>query len=217
MNKERLNTLISFALGAIGILAIVLAIEPAKIDTASALGTVKDLAEALIGLLTLIIAFKIKSLDKSQRFAAIAEEALEKIARKNSEILSGPKYNRENYSPDSGKGQKYLFLQKKGSKERAQVVPLEPLTEGLLEIRFSKRSGKIAHGNTDDFKNTQASIKTAILAFLNKHYNDYFEVVDVANDNIAVVVDFDENKLGFRRYKKALNETLDLVIEKIKE
>ena len=82
----------------------------------------------------------------NETYVKIGRSALEKLQKKHSDILIGPKYNRENYDPEKGKGKEYLFIadDTPNSKQRVKFISIPPLDEGVLSIYVQK--GTLVYG-----------------------------------------------------------------------
>lgn len=181
----------------------------------TAADAVRDIGGALIPILAAFVAARLvtRQMDPAQRFARAGEAALQKLQRSHSEILSGPKANSESYDPDNpGKAGRYLFFQSRGQGRRAQFIPVLPLPEGIVEIRVSLTTlllfGFEREGLEQVRDSTQASVRAAVEAALQRRWAGTYDILDHTRpgkqSDIAIVVDFDESRLGPRRFGQAV-------------
>lgn len=181
---------------------------------------VKDIGAALIPILTAFLAARLvtREMDTSERFLRAGEDALRDIQRRAPEWLSGPKAHRESYDPENpGKAGRYLYLQKGGAGDKAQFVPVLPLKEGVVEIRVPKAGvvllGRAQKGERDQQelaqKEIQAAIQREVNAALEARWKGTYAKPEYQHADIAIVVDFDETRLGPRKFRKAVVDCVE--------
>lgn len=169
---------------------------------------VKDIGDVAIPILCAFLAAHIvtSKMDQDEPIEKAGEDALGLLQKKYPEILAGPKGSRENYDPDKpGNAGRYLFFQGK-EKQKAQFIPVLPLKEGILEIRAPKTAFRIS-GLIDLDAAQQSALpkmRQAVEACLKEAWKDKYEVLEHKHPDIAIVVDFEENDLGPKRFGKAV-------------
>jgi len=222
MNKDRINELLSIVLGIMSVLAIIGLLINSNFDTNELLGSIVNFTQVAIPVLVLLVAATIKKENKS--FSQIGKEALIFIQKKNEDFLMGPRYNRENYDPEKGKGLEYLFVTNTDpkSKLRAKLIPIQPLDEGVLAIYVQK--GTLVYGlnysseqaTPDEIKKIQTEVFNSVSELIQKKYVGLYEILPNSNDDTAIIIDFNEEKMGKKKFAKAITECTELAISKIK-
>ena len=183
--------------------------------------SVKDLGGALIPIIAAFVAAKLvtREMDPEDRFGHEGEEALRVVQKAHSGYLSGPKADKgEKYDPDNpgGKG-RYLFIQKPGQGRRAQLTPVRPLRNGVVEIHVGGRAMQIlgfAGKDKDPHAvklEYQKKVRDKVLETLESKYKGLFEVLfdgtgenESRKNNIALAFDFDEASMGPKAFRKAV-------------
>jgi hypothetical protein len=221
MNKERINEVLSIALGVMSVIAIVGILINNNFDTNEILGSVVNFTQVAIPVLVLLVATTIKKESKS--FTQIGKEALEKIQKKYASFLMGPRYNRDNYDPEKGQGLEYLFITNEDpkSKLRAKFIPVQPLDEGVLAIYVQK--GTLVYGlkysseqaTPEEIKKIQADVNKEITELIGKKYKDFYEILPNSKDDSAIIIDFNEEELGKKKFAKAITECTETAVIKI--
>jgi len=222
MNKDRINEMLSIALGIMSVFAIIGLLINSNFDTNELLGSIVNFTQVAIPVLVLIVATTIKKENKS--FSQIGKEALLFIQKKNEDFLMGPRFNRENYDPEKGKGVEYLFVTNTDpkSKLRAKLIPIQPLDEGVLVIYIQK--GTLVYGlnysseqaTPEEIKKIQTEVFNSISELTQKKYAGFYEILPNSKDDTAIIIDFNEEKMGKKKFAKAIIECTELAISKIK-
>ena len=218
MDKNKINEALSITLGILSIIAIIALLVKSKFETNELLGSIVDFTQVAVPVLVLLVATTLKKDTKS--FGEIGKEALTEVQKKNADTLSGPRYNRENYDPEKGKGKEYLFIKKNepGSKLRAKFIPVEPLNEGVLAIYIQKATlvyglnYASAKATEEEIKKIQSNVTAALKDHLDKKYSGLYEVIEELNGDMAITIDFSENELGKRKFQKAISECTALAL-----
>jgi DNA-directed RNA polymerase subunit F len=222
MNKDRINEMLSIALGIISVLAIIGLLINSNFDTNELLGSIVNFTQVAIPVLVLLVATTIKKENKS--FSQIGKEALMFIQKKNEDFLMGPRYNRENYDPEKGQGLEYLFVTNTDpkSKLRAKLIPIQPLEEGVLAIYIQK--GTLVYGlnysseqaTPEEIKKIQLEVFNSVSELTQNKYAGFYEILPNSKDDTAIILDFNEEKMGKKKFTKAITECTELAISKIK-
>jgi len=222
MNKDRINEMLSIALGIMSVLAIIGLLINSNFDTNELLGSIVNFTQVAIPVLVLLVATTIKKENKS--FSQIGKEALMFIQKKNEDFLMGPRYNRENYDPEKGQGLEYLFVTNTDpkSKLRAKLIPIQPLEEGVLAIYIQK--GTLVYGlnysseqaTTEEIKKIQLEVFNSVSELTQNKYAGFYEILPNSKDDTAIIIDFNEEKMGKKKFTKAITECTELAISKIK-
>ncbi|HPD60042.1 MAG TPA: hypothetical protein PLG05_10300 [Bacteroidales bacterium] len=222
MNKDRINEMLSIALGIMSVFAIIGLLINSNFDTNELLGSIVNFTQVAIPVLVLLVATTIKKENKS--FSQIGKEALLFIQKKNEDFLMGPRFNRENYDPEKGKGVEYLFVTNTDpkSKLRAKLIPIQPLDEGVLVIYIQK--GTLVYGlnysseqaTPEEIKKIQTEVFNSISELTQKKYAGFYEILPNSKDDTAIIIDFNEEKMGKKKFAKAIIECTELAISKIK-
>jgi len=222
MNKDRINEMLSIALGIMSVFAIIGLLINSNFDTNELLGSIVNFTQVAIPVLVLLVATTIKKENKS--FSQIGKEALLFIQKKNEDFLMGPRFNRENYDPEKGKGVEYLFVTNTDpkSKLRAKLIPIQPLDEGVLAIYIQK--GTLVYGlnysseqaTPEEIKKIQLEVFNSVSELIQKKYAGFYEILPNSKDDTAIIIDFNEEKMGKKKFKKAITECTELAISKIK-
>jgi hypothetical protein len=222
MNKDRINEMLSIALGIMSVLAIIGLLINSNFDTNELLGSIVNFTQVAIPVLVLLVATTIKKENKS--FSQIGKEALMFIQKKNEDFLMGPRYNRENYDPEKGQGLEYLFVTNTDpkSKLRAKLIPIQPLEEGVLAIYIQK--GTLVYGlnysseqaTPEEIKKIQLEVFNSVSELTQNKYAGFYEILPNSKDDTAIIIDFNEEKMGKKKFTKAITECTELAISKIK-
>lgn len=222
--KERIEHWGGYGALAVVAVAVIAGLFFKGFDGANLSDAVKDIGGALVPILTAYLAYRlvIREMPASERFLRAGEDALREVQRRYPEWLDGPRYNsakkKEDDSDNDGKAGRYLFIRKQSAKAKAQFVPLEPLSEGRLEIHVKNQALVIRElaGRGDNVRQAEVrdklrlAIHEAVAGVLKKPQwiETYEEDGDVDSD-VAIFVDFDEARLGPRNFKKAVVECVE--------
>lgn len=218
-NKK--EQIIALIFSIVGSLAIIINLTIKGLTTENILDSIKDLVGLLVTVAVFLLAYSISR--KSKSYTDIARSSLVKLQDKYSNFLMGPRYNRENYEPEKGKGIEYLFITNydSKSKQRAKLIPIQPLEEGVLAIYVQK--GTLVYGlnfssqeATDEqvFKISK-DVFEKVYSFIQLKYKGDFEIIENTKDSASIVIDFYEDKMGKRKYGKAVFEVSEVAINEI--
>ena len=140
------------------------------------------------------------------------------------DFLMGPRYNRDNYDPEKGKGLEYLFVTNTDpkSKLRAKLIPIQPLEEGVLAIYIQK--GTLVYGlnyssdqaTAEEIKKIQSEVFSAVSDLIQRKYAGSYEILPNSKEDTAIIIDFNEEKMGKKKFSKAVTECAELAISKIR-
>ena len=223
MEKEKINEALSIMLGVLSVIAIggKLIQNDFTIDTIfDAIVNFSQVAVPVLAILFISVSMR----KISETNLKIGRSALEKLQKKHSDILIGPKYNRENYDPEKGKGKEYLFIadDTPKSKQRAKFISIPPLDEGVLSIYVQK--GTLVYGlkyKSEDaidseIKVIQGAVHKSVIDKLEKEYAGCYELLENTPDAV-IVIDFDEEKMKGKKYHDAIYQCAEQAIEVIKK
>ncbi len=133
------------------------------------------------------------------------EAALRRLQEKHLDFLSGPKSNRDGNEQEWAN--RYLFFQKRGKLQKAQLMPVAPLEDGIVEIRVP-RTALLIFGQEEASEVVQKEIlqkvKTAVTALVEREYPDMYTFEDHSNKDVAVCIDFNESKLTAKNFGSAV-------------
>ncbi len=219
MDKERINEMLSIALGIMSVIAIVGLLIKNNFDTNELLGSIVNFTQVAIPVLVLFIASSIKN--KSKNYIDAGKEALENLRKRNETVLQGPEFDKTDYNPEeTAKSQRmqYLFFTKYRYAKKVAFIPLEPIEQGILDIRVSKATLVNFGFDSKDSQietlviEAQSKIYSDLENFLSSKYSGLFEILnkqgtetkDAKYKNSAIVIDFDEEKLKISGLKKAV-------------
>lgn len=196
-----------YTIGAIGFFAILFLNLKSGFSLDSFLAILKDLAPLMI---SLVIFYMLNGfLFRSSDFEKAANKALKKIKQHYKEILAedNQKFNTET-------AQEYLFFKKR----KTAFIPIQPLREGVLEIRvsfgtldnFETISAKDATENEVRIANKKELVKNEVIARL-QQIGARFELLDNKNKDAAATIRF----LDKSGYERNLENVINYVIEEI--
>lgn len=171
----------------------------------------RDIGTAVIPILTAFVTARLvmRNMSLEDRCLKAGEDALRHVQEKHPELLSGPKANREKYDQENADSQKrYLFFQKMNKGDKAQLIPLLPLKEGVVEIRVPKTTMLLLGCKREGLEELQrdllVKVREAVKSMLDREYSGSFEILEHKHDDIAIVADFDESNLNLKSYRKAI-------------
>ena len=169
---------------------------------------VKDVGAALVPIFAAMFAARLvrRDLPQGQRFLVEGERALRAVQKAHHAVLQGPRYNRDGYDLDGGgKGDRHLFVQCLPKKKRASFVPLSPLSEGVVAVAVAKTHLVILDRAGTSLDDARRAVRKAVEGMLQqKRYIGRFELLDSKNPASAIVIDFDEESMGARRFRSAV-------------
>ncbi len=227
---DNLEKYVTAIFGIVGILAIVAAMPVKGLTAESALDAIKDFAGLAVTITVFLIAARISRNSKDP--LEVAETALRKLAQKYGERLTGPQYDKDDYTPDSEtptSRMRYLFWKRIAGKytRKVALIPLEPLGtgRGVLDIRVAKATLKNLglKDDPDSLLEMQKRVREAVRRVLDERYKGAFtqlhppepgshnqavepEKPKAALGNSAIVVDFEEETMGAKKYALAIQE-----------
>jgi len=208
--NERKEQFISVLFACIGTLAIVINLFIKGATTENLLDGVKDLVGLLVTIAVFIIAYRISS--QTNSYAESGKRGLMKLYIKYKEHLEGIKANSEKGETDeeNDKRNKYLFIKRinKNLKTKVTFIPVNDLEDGVLDIRVSK--GTLVNlgreGTPDEIAQLKKAVESGVLSLLSSKgfiKNDDFEVIErPKSQNSAIVIDFEEQKMRFKKFEK---------------
>ncbi len=200
-------------LGGIGCLALLWNLKRDPTDWAN---IVVNFAQIGVAVIVFIVAFSTR--ERATNYVSLAKEALEQLQTKYVDFLLPPRYNRENYDPEKGAGQQYLFITNADpkSKHRAKFIPLEPMTQGILTIFVQK--GTLVYGlnykseeaTPDAIKIVQKRVFDEVNVFIQQNYSGLYELIENSKDDTAIIIDFYEEKMKKRKFVKSVSDVSEL-------
>lgn len=206
----------------VGSLAIVINLAIKGFAAENLLDAIKDLVGLLVTVAVFFVAYSISN--KSKSFLDVARAALKKIQEKMPDFIMGPRFNRNNYDPEKGKGIEYLFVTNidPKSKLRAKLIPIQPLDEGILAIYVQK--GTLVYGlnysseqaTPEEIKKIQTEVFNSVSELIQRKYVGLFEILPNSKENTAIIIDFNEEKMGKKKFSKAVTECSELAISILK-
>lgn len=221
MNNKK-EQLIALIFSVVGSLAILINLTLKGFTTENLLDAVKDLVGLLVTVAIFLVAYSMSN--KSKSYSEVARSSLKKIQEKMPDFLMGPRYNRENYDPEKGQGLEYLFITNKDlkSKLRVKFIPIPPLNEGVYIIYIQK--GTLIYGlnysseqaTLEEIKKIQTEVSHAISDFVEKNYFDFYEILENSKDT-AIIIDFNEEKMGKKKFAKAISKCTEKAISIMKK
>jgi hypothetical protein len=227
MEKDKINEVLSIVLGVFSVIAIGGILIQNKFTMDTIFNAVVNFTQVAVPVLAILV-ISIRMRKINEIYLKIGRSALEKLQKKHSDILIGPKYNRENYDPEKGKGKEYLFIadDTPHSKQRAKFISIPPLEEGVLAIYVQK--GTLVYGlkyksedaTDSEIKVIQAAVKKSVIDKLEKKYEDCYELIENTPANtldVAIIIDFDEKKMKGKKYYDAIYQCAEQTIEVIKK
>lgn len=219
-NKKEQTIAVIFSI--IGSLAILINLAIKGFSTENILDSIKDLVGLLVTVAVFLVAYSISN--KSKSYGEIARSSLKKIQVLNSDFLMGPRFNRDNYDPEKGKGVEYLFITNNDPKsnQRAKFIPIQPLDEGILAIFIQK--GTLVYGlnyssdkaTPDEITKIQTAISNSLTSFVQNKYTGLYDILKTVKDDTAIIIDFNEEKMGKKNFAKAIRECTELVLVELK-
>jgi hypothetical protein len=210
--NDDLEKVLTAIFGLVGMIAIFLNLHLKGYGEENWLDAIKDVAGLIVVLAVFVASIKLSS--RSGSFTDVAKNKLVNLQKVNPNFLIGPRYNREGYDPEKGQGLEYLFFRHHDLKSKLKVkfIPVQPLEEGVLVIYIQK--GTLVHGlkftseeaTLEEIKKIQAKIETAVLSFIQSKLNkNFYDILPNTKDDTAIIIDFDENAMGKRKFAAAVN------------
>lgn len=208
-NKEKS---LSALFAAVATLVILINLSLKGYTAENALDALKDLLGLFVTIAVFLLAYKISNQTNSHLEAG--KSALMKLYTKEKRVLDGIKANSEKGETDeeNDKRNKYLFIKRVNKNLRSKVtfIPVNEFEDGILDIRVSK--GTLVNLGFDgtqeeisQLKKTVASGVMEVLAQRGFSQPDDFELVEnPKSQNSAIVIDFDEQKLKYKKFEKLI-------------
>ncbi|MEI6142283.1 MAG: hypothetical protein WCP85_23620 [Mariniphaga sp.] len=219
-NKKEQAIAVIFSI--IGSLSILINLAIKDFTPENLLDAIKDLVGLLVTVAVFLFAYSIRN--KTLSFIDVARASLKKMQEKMPDFLMGPRYNRDNYDPEKGKGLEYLFVTNTDpkSKLRAKLIPIQPLEEGVLAIYIQK--GTLVYGlnyssdqaTAEEIKKIQSEVFSAVSDLIQRKYAGSYEILPNSKEDTAIIIDFNEEKMGKKKFSKAVTECAELAISKIR-
>ena len=219
-NKKEQVIAVIFSI--VGALAILINLTIKGFTVENSLDAIKDLVGLLVTVAVFLVAYSISN--KSQSFIEVARISLKKIQEKMPDFLIGPRFNRDNYDPEKGQGLEYLFITNNDlkSKLRVKFIPIQPFNEGVLAIFIQK--GTLVYGlnytseqaTPEEIKKIQTEVSNSVFELLQEKYSGYFDILPNLKDDSAIIIDFNERKMGKKKFVKAISDCTELAISIIK-
>lgn len=140
------------------------------------------------------------------------------VQKAHRDILTGPKFRKDDYEPGStNTDQKFLFIQKPGSRQKATFIAISPLKKAILEISFSITTMQILNikGN---FEKHNKELHDKLVEFAEQHFQGLFIEKNTEEvDNICVVLDFDIEQVSVNEFRSICRRLIErATIELIK-
>ena len=182
MEKEKINEVLSIMLGVLSFFAIGGKLIQNDFTIDSIFDSVVNFSQVAVPVLAILfISIRMRKINET--YLKIGRSALEKLQKKHSDILIGPRYNRENYDPEKGKGKEYLFIvdDNPKSKQRAKFISIPPLDEGVLSIYVQKATlvyglkYKSDEAGKNEITAIQKAVHKSVIDKLEKEYTRCYE------------------------------------------
>jgi hypothetical protein len=234
INKDRINEIVSVALGAMSVIAIIGILVKKDFETNEVFGSIINFTQVGIPLLVLIITARMHR--KSKNFLTEGKKALEKLRnhKKFNKFLTGPQYNQEDYDPDSLSRihrNQYLYFRRPMKRRKIPFIPLDPLEQGILEIHISKSTLAFIKEIDDEdcieeaeVKKLRQNIRSAIESYLpqpekdqNKKNNRLIGKYEYKQNskNSAVRIDFEQDSMRLREFQNSIYVCCKLALEEV--
>ncbi|HBG70053.1 MAG: hypothetical protein A2W93_09960 [Bacteroidetes bacterium GWF2_43_63] len=221
--NEDLEKILTAVFGFVGIAAIFINLDIKGYGNENWLDAIKDIAGLIVVLAVFLAAIRISQ--KSETHYEMARNALQQLQAKHPQILMGPRYNREGYDPEKGKGLEYLFVtnDNKKSTMRTKLVPMQPLEDGDLYICISKQTlaDALNYGKgtveIQDLTTIKEAVKKAVSYALAKYKGHYDISTESVSDDVVMAVSFKINNKFKRKYAKAIYDCTEAATIKLLE
>lgn len=215
MNKRRENWEL-WGLAAVVTIAVLVGLVIKGFSGETIADAVKDIGAVLVPILAAILAARlvVREVEPGQRYVKAGEEALRSLQKRYPSILSGPKPDKEGYDPDNpGHAGRYLFFQKNHIGHRSQLIPVLPFKIGVVEIRVAKRTLQLLD-IPGELEEVSAQVRLAVKSVLEKNWSGNYEDLDAGRKaNVSIAVDFDEERIGPRRFRTAVSDCAQAALD----
>ena len=214
MNQEVLRERLSIFLGVVSVLAIIGLLYESGWSRGEVYAAIINFSQVAIPVLVLLAAGALAR--RSRTYLQVARDALVSVQRRFPNLLMGPRYNRDDYDPAKGQGSEYLFVTNRDpkSRRRAKLVNLNALASGLLLVHIQKGTlvyglGYASEEATDlEIGRVAGEVEEAVLKAFNEACPDLVEDASKKDKSVAVAIELDYERLGFRRYGRVLRDAL---------
>lgn len=186
--------------------------------------SIKDLAQLLGTIGTVLIASYLmrKRISGPAYLLNAGNRALKQLQVKYPNILIGPKYDRQKYDKDTGHGRKYLFIYDKKSNQQAVFISLDELKEGICDMVISQETLSILSIDTDKLADIQKTVYDEVKKILDLNYEGQYCLMEedkesLLTHDIAISIEFEKEKIGLKRFQKAVYECSVKSVEVIKK
>ena len=221
---KKINEVLSIVLGVFSVIAIGGSLIQNKFTMDTIFNAVVNFTQVAVPVLAVLV-ISIRTRRINETYLKIGKKALEKLQKKHSDILIGPRYNhRENYDPEKEKGKEYLFIadDTPHSKQRAKFISIPPLDEGVLSIYVQK--GTLVYGlkyksedaTDSEIKVIKEAVHKSVIDKLEKKYTKCYSLIKNTPD-AAIIIDFDEKKMTGKLFYDAIYQCAEQAIEVIKK
>jgi len=196
------------------------------------LDAVKDIAGLAVAIIIVFVA--VASRNKLNNPSEIGKLAVKEFALEyNKEIelrynsKDKTKKDEANEDEDSNEeGNKYLFIIKnknvKPFSGKVTFIPVNDLKNGILDIRVSKTTlkNKDKEGEKEEIDKLKLEVRNSVLKKIkecNLVEQKDFIIKDKYNNNSAITIDFDEENINGKKYKKIILNCIKEAYKTIKE
>jgi hypothetical protein len=211
--KDNKEQTISVLFATIGTLAILINLFLKGFTTENFLDALKDLVGLLVTIAVFLLAIKISN--KTNSYLEAGKQALMKLNIKNKTLLDGIKANSEKGETDeeNDRRNKYLFIKRENENLKTKVtfIPINDLEDGILDIRVSKGTlvNRGYEGTPDEISQLKKAVSDGVLDVLKQkgfsEPDDYELVKYPKSQNSAIVIDFEEQKLRYKKFEKIIS------------
>lgn len=208
-NKEKS---LSALFAAVATLVILINLSLKGYTAENALDALKDLLGLFVTIAVFLLAYKISN--QTDSYLEAGKRALMKLYANYKPVLDGIKANSEKGESDeeNDKRNKYLFIKKINQNLRSKVtfIPVNDLEDGILDVRVSKGTlvNKKFEGTSDEISQLKKAVASGVMEVLAQRgfsQPDDFELVEnPKSQNSAIVIDFDEQKLKYKKFEKII-------------
>lgn len=178
-----------------------------------------NLAQIGVAVIVFVVAWSTR--ERNKTIASLAKDALSSLQKQYPTFLLGPRYNRDNYDPETGKAPQYVFVTNEDQRStlRAKFIPIDPLAEGVLTIYVQKGTLVYGLGYTSDeaslaaIKTIQQAVSQALTAHVQGYYAGRHEIIPTSKDDTAIIIDFNEDLMKKKHFVKAISDCSGLAVQ----
>jgi hypothetical protein len=212
MDGERLKEVLEkWGVALVVGLAVIVGLNYKSLAGDTIADAVKDLGQAMIPVFAAVFAARkvAQSRPAEERFLVAGESALRALVNLYPKELHGPKASRDKQDTEKAqRAPRYLFLAYKGPGQRPQLIPLDPLADGIVRIRVSPTSLKALGIEAARLGEMQQQVAAAVVGAAKAQFSGDFEESlekpPSETQHTCVELDFDEHGLGERKFRKAI-------------